>query len=329
MKRFFAIFLAAVFMLSLCACGNSGNTNSTGPNGGGADNEAVIAEELQGKWYGPNSEPQLDINADGTGKVTLNDESFDAAFTVENNVFTASSEGYSISGDYILEGEKLTVTATFDGKEYKVIFTRTPVELPEDSIIYNFSDETYEINFDEGEIILSQFPPEDDPPVIEVYFEYISETTIHVHPQPPIFVDEVTIIQPSNTGGFPYPEEIDISVKDEPKIIIDGEPTPGYTSNDDITGTWTTVQDGTVSIFGVTNSATVPITYTFNADGTGTILAMGIIPGTMTYSVENGVLNLTVSMLGDTESGTGYVKRAGDKLLVKNLDDEVQILTRQ
>ena len=49
----------------------------------------------------------------------------------------------------------------------------------------------------------------------------------------------------------------------------------------------------------------------------------------MTYSVENGVLNLTVSMLGDTESGTGYVKRAGDKLLVKNLDDEVQILTRQ
>ena len=49
----------------------------------------------------------------------------------------------------------------------------------------------------------------------------------------------------------------------------------------------------------------------------------------VTYRVENGVLNLTVSMLGDTESGTGYVKRAGDKLLIRNIDDEIEILTRQ
>lgn len=326
MKRFFAVFLAAILMLGLCACGSGGNTTGTGANEG---NKAVIAEELQGKWYGPNSKPQLDIDADGTGKITLNDETFDATFTAENNVFTAVSDSYYLSGDYTLESEKLTVKLSFEDKEYKVIFTRTPVELPDDSFIYILGDETYEINFNEGEIILSQFPPEDDPPIIEVYFEYITETIIHVHPQPPIFEDEVTIIQPSNTGGFPHPEEIDISVKEEPQIIINGDPTPGYISNDDITGTWTTVQDGTVSIFGVTNSATVPITYTFNADGTGTILAMGIIPGTMTYSVENGVLNLTVSMLGDTESGTGYVKRAGDKLLIRNIDDEIEILTRQ
>jgi len=326
MKRFFAVFLAAILMLGLCACGSGGNTTGTGANEG---NKAVIAEELQGKWYGPNSKPQLDINADGTGKITLNDETFDATFTAENNVFTAVSDSYYLSGDYTLESEKLIVKLSFEDKEYKVIFTRTPVELPDDSFIYIFGDETYEINFNEGEIILSQFPPEDDPPIIEVYFEYITETIIHVHPQPPIFEDEVTIIQPSNTGGFPHPEEIDISVKEEPQIIINGDPTPGYISNDDITGTWTTVQDGTVSIFGVTNSATVPITYTFNADGTGTILAMGIISGTMTYSVENGVLNLTVSMLGDTESGTGYGKRAGDKLLIRNIDDEIEILTRQ
>lgn len=58
-------------MLGLCACGSGGNTTGTDANEG---NKAVIAEELQGKWYGPNSQPQLDINADGKGTVTLGKE---------------------------------------------------------------------------------------------------------------------------------------------------------------------------------------------------------------------------------------------------------------
>jgi len=327
MKKLIALSLAVLFVMSLCACGNPGNT--TGTNKAETTQADVISAELQGTWYGPYNEPELNINADGTGTVTLEEETYDAAFTAENDVFTVVSDGYYLSGDYTLESEKLTVSFSFEDTDYTLVFTRTPVELPEDSYIYTYDDETYEINFAEGEIVVFQFPPEDDPPTIEVYFEYISETILHIHPEPPIFTDEVTVIKPSNTGGFPYPEEIDISVADEPKIIIGDEPATGYVSNDDITGTWTTVQDGTVSIFGVTSSATVPITYTFNADGTGTILAMGIIPGTMTYSVENSVLNLTVSMLGDTESGTGYVLRAGDKLLVRNIDDEIEILTRQ
>ena len=329
MKRFLALIMAGLLMLSLCACGNSGNTTGTGTNEVETTQADVIPEELQGKWYGPNNQPELDINADGTGTVTLEEETYNAAFTAENDVFTVVSDGYYLSGDYTLEDEKLTVNFNFEDTDYTLIFTREPLVLPEESYIYTYNDETYEINFDEGEIIVCQFPPEDDPPTIEVYFEYINETIIHVHPEPPIFTDEVTVSKPSDSGGFPHPEEIDISVENEPKITIGGEPTPGYTSSDDITGTWTTLQDGTVSLFGVTSSATVPITYTFNADGTGTILAMGIIPGTMTYSVENGVLNLTVSMLGDTESGTGYVKRAGDKLYVYNIDKELEILTRQ
>ena len=68
---------------------------------------------------------------------------------------------------------------------------------------------------------------------------------------------------------------------------------------------------------------------TNSSNGTGTILAMGIIPGTMTYSVENGVFNLTVSMLGQTESGTGYIKCAGDKLYIMNVKKEIEILTKQ
>lgn len=318
MKRFFAVFLAAILMLGLCACGSGGNTTGTGANEG---NKAVIAEELQGKWYGPNSEPQLDINADGTGKITLNDESFDATFTAENDVFSAACEGYSISGGYVLDGEKLTVTATYGDKDYTVIFTRSPLKLPEGSYVYNYNDETYELNFTEGTITVCEFPPSDVPEIINIYFEYIDVDIYYPHPLPPTNPE-------SETPDIPIPEETDTG-KTPPEITINGERVITYESSDDITGTWTTLQDGTVSFFGITNEATVPITYTFNADGTGTILAMGIFPGTMTYSVENGVLNLTVSMLGDTESGTGYVKRIGDTLCVQNLDGERQLLTRQ
>lgn len=320
MKRFLALTLSLLFVLSLCACGNGGNTTGTGTDSGNADKEPdVISAELLGTWYGPNNTPELNINADGTGKIIYNGETFDATFTAEENVFTGSSEGYSISGDYVLENDKLKVTAPFSGKDYTVIFTRNPVTLPEGSYIYNYEDTTYEINFTECTVIVCVFPPEDDPTPINIYFEYIEENIYIVHPYPPY---------DGESPEIPLPEKVNTG-KQPPEITIGDGPVDTYVTGDDITGTWTTTQDGTVSFFGVTNATTVPITYTFNADGTGTILAMGIIPGTMTYSVENGVLNLTVSMLGDTESGTGYVKRAGDKLYVYNMDKEVEVLTRQ
>lgn len=327
MKRFIALALSLLFILSLCACTDSGSgtpSDNTSPKA-----TEVISKELQGKWYGPNNQPELDINADGTGKVTLNESSFDATFSADNKVFTATSEGYSITGEYLLENEKLTITAAFDGKEYIVIFTRNPVTPPEDSYIYNYNGETYEINFTEGTVVLCEFPPSDTPDIIKVYF-YVDGTVIHVYPDPPINGETTTATSTTKPQGpdFPIPEEIDTG-KVPPEIKIGDDTATGYTSNDDITGTWTTLQDGTISFFGVTNETTVPITYTFNADGTGTILAMGIFPGTMTYSVENGVLNLIVSMLGDTESGTGYVKRVGDILYVKNLKGEILALTRQ
>lgn len=314
MKRFFALAMALLIALSLCACGG-GNTTGTGANQSVTEASEVIAKELQGAWYGPLGQPMLSINADGTGTVILDTKSYSAKITAENDIFSVTSEGYSISGNYTLEGEKLTVTADYDGTEFTVIFTREPAKLSQDNIIYNYNDVTYEINFTEGTVTVCQFPPSDTPDIINVYF-YVENNIIHVYPQPP------------TPPHFPIPETIDTG-KETPEVTVDGKPTDGYASNDDIVGTWTTVQDGTVSFFGVTNETTVPITYTFNSDGTGTILAMGIIPGTMTYSVENGVFNLTVSMLGDTESGTGYIKRVGDKLYIKNHKDEVQELVKQ
>lgn len=319
MKRIIALLMAGLLMLSFCACSGtpSGNTDGTGTNQGGNMAE-VIPSELQGAWYGPYGQPMLIVNADGTGTVILDTKSYAAVFTAENNIFTVVSEGYNLSGDYTLADEKLTVKITYEGKEYTLIFTRTPVEYPDGSYIYNYGETTYEITPSEGEVIVCVFPPEDNPTPKKIYLEYTEENIYIVHPYPPY---------DGESPDIPIPEKLDTG-KNPPEITIDGETVVIYESSDDITGTWTTTQDGTVSFFGVTNSATVPITYTFNADGTGTILAMGIIPGTMTYSVDNGVLNLTVSMLGDTESGTGYVERVGDTLFVWNMDEEVEILSK-
>lgn len=334
MKRTIALLMAVLLMLSLCACGGnpSGNTDGTGSNqGNDTPKSEVIARELQGAWYGPYGQPMLIVNADGTGTVILDKDSYSAIYTAENNVFTVASEGYNLSGDYTIKDEKLTIKFTYNSVDYTLIFTRTPVEHPDGSYIYNYNDVTYELIPKEGIIVEDSFPPEDNPPTIEIYLEYVSEKIIHVYPRPPIVIftgETATSPTAPSEPEIPVPEVIDTG-NEPPVIKIGGTDTEVYESSDDITGTWTTVQDGTVSFFGVTNSATVPITYTFNADGTGTILAMGMIPGTMTYSVDNGVLNLTVSMLGDTESGTGYVKRIGDKLLVKNQKGEVQTLVKQ
>lgn len=332
MKRIVALLMAGLILLSLCACGNGGNTDpaGTGTNQGGDKPAAVIPEELIGAWYGPNDTPMLVVNADGTGTVILDTVSYSAVFTAESNVFTVTSEGYSLSGDYTVEDEKLTVIYPYDGVDYTLIFTRTPVEHGEESFVYNYNDVTYELIPEEGVIVEDKFPPENNPPTVEIFLEYVTEEIIHVHPNPPVIIfagESHTETVTNSDPHIPVPKEINLQ-SEPPTITIGDDTLEVYESSDDITGTWTTMQDGTVSFFGVTNSTTVSITYTFNADGTGTILAMGIIPGTMTYSVDNGVFNLTVSMLGDTESGTGYIKRIGDKLLVMNHKGEVQTLIK-
>ncbi|MBQ8796075.1 MAG: hypothetical protein IJZ54_06600 [Clostridia bacterium] len=328
MKKILALTLALMMIFALCACGAESNN----PSGNPAVTEGAkdaIDQSLTGKWYGPNGDPELDIKSDGTGSVLYQEKTFDATFSAKDNVFTVTSEGYNITGDYTLEEEKLTVTITFADKEYVLIFTRSIPELPQ-PYIYVYEDETYEINPQEGEVIVVDFPRKDDPPTIEIFLEEIEINLyqVHVTPPPNYGSTSTTIItQEGTTPGFPVPTVLD-DTGEKPKIKIGDGEAEGYTTSYDITGTWTTMQDGSVSFFGITNPATVPITYTFNADGTGTILAMGIFPGTMTYSVDNGVLNLTVSMLGDTESGTGYVERVGDTLFVWNMDEEVEILSK-
>lgn len=339
MKRIIAATLTLLMMFFIFGCADSTTPSVNSPEGT-IQSAPTIAEELLGKWYGPYSDPVLDINADGTGTAEYQGKSYAATFTAAEGIFTVSSEGYSISGDYTLENEILTVLFNYSNEEYTLIFTRNPVTLPSESYIYTIEETVYEITPQDGTIILVNFPPEDNPRTKRVYFFHYSdsEEILHIYPHPPEDYGKVdttvTSTAPSapsdNEPEIPVPETLDITQSD-PKVTLGGETlTLSPSSGDDIVGTWTnTNMDTTISIFGVTNTTTTPITYTFNADGTGSVLAMGIFPGTLTYTCENGRLSLTVTMFGETESGTGYVMRVGDTLYVRNHKDETLVLTRQ
>ncbi len=72
MKRFLALTISLLFVLSLCACGNEGNTTGTGINGGNEDKEPdVISAELQGTWYGPTNTLSLTLTPTARAKLSI------------------------------------------------------------------------------------------------------------------------------------------------------------------------------------------------------------------------------------------------------------------
>lgn len=108
MKKFIAITLVLIMSLGLFACNKSG------------ESEADVS--LSGTWYGEDNAIILDIYSDGTGIVDINTNISQATFSFENGVFTVTSEAYSLTGDYSLSGDTLTV----EGEDGEVVFTKTP-----------------------------------------------------------------------------------------------------------------------------------------------------------------------------------------------------------
>ncbi|MBQ9742211.1 MAG: hypothetical protein IJV88_00860 [Ruminococcus sp.] len=335
MKRFIALLLSAILLLSLFACTDegtdtpSGTDPATGTQDGVSDAQ-VIPEELQGKWYGPNSDPILEISPDGTGTVQYLEETFDATFSVEGDIFSVTSSGYNLSGCHTLEEELLYVDFSYSGTDYTLVFTRQPTELPQGSYIYVYEDKTYEITPEEGIVTEEEFPPLENPPTVYVFF-YEKNEIIHILPHPPADYGkgEGSTTPPNgDTPAPPIPATLDTKT-DPPTINIGGTDIVTSTTSDDITGTWSNENMPTdIYFFGVQTSTTSSLVYTFNGDGTGTVVAMGFIPGTLTYTCTDGVLNLTVSMLGEVESGTGYVKRVGDILYVQNMNGDILPLSK-
>lgn len=112
-------------------------------------------------------------------------------------------------------------------------------------------------------------------------------------------------------------------------VVVNDEKIQTTKGGGSIVGTWTSErQTGTAYIFGYTDTFDYTQTFTFNADGTGTVTAL-IFPGTLTWSLEGNRLDLTISMLGDTESGSAYITLLGDVMYLENHKGELYALSRQ
>ena len=344
--------MATLTLLSmLTACGA----------GSGAGGNSAVDKTVTGVWYSAYDSAVLDIKEDGKGTITFEGTAYDAQFSAQGGVFTAASEGYCFSGNYKVENDTLTVTVSYEGKTYEAIFTREKLQLPEaltGSHVYMVGDEAYEITFSEETVICKglPFPPSDDYPEVTI-------TVIHKDPPPDAPEDSGYTLQvtqappphvfyeekpegttpPEDNPSAPEtkPEETkpaeempdflpdEISLTDG-KITVtkDGETQETTKGGGSIVGTWTSKkQKGQAYIFGHSSDMDYTVTFTFNEDGTGTCTAL-IFTGTLKWKLTGSRLDLTISMIGDTDSGTGYVTIVGDVMYLVNHKGERYALTR-
>ena len=356
MRKFTAFFLATLMLLSvLTACGA----------GSGSGGNSAVDTSVTGVWYSAYDSAVLDIQETGKGTITFEGTNYDAQFSAQGGVFTAASEGYRFSGSYKVENDLLTVTVSYKGKSYDAIFTREKVQLPEELIgnhVYMLDDKAYELVISEETSIGKglPFPPSDDYPEVTV-------TVIHIDPPPDAPEDSGYTLQitqgppphvfheekpegttpPEDAPSTPetkpetkpaetkpaeetpdfLPDEISLS---DGKITItkDGETQETTKGGGSIVGTWTSKkQKGHAYIFGHSSDMDYTVTFTFNADGTGTCTAL-IFTGTLKWKLTGNRLDLTISMIGDTDSGTGYVTIVGDVMYLVNHKGERYALTR-
>lgn len=353
MKRFATFFLATLILLSsLTACGE----------GGAIGGSSAVDKALIGVWYSAYDSAVLDIKGNGKGTVNFEGTSYDGQFSAQDGVFGATSEAYSFRGAYTLENDVLTVEIPYKNETYTAVFTKEKLQIPEElkgNHVYKLGENAYEIIIGEEKTICKglPFPPSDDYLQVEVIVipEFppdggTPETptcTLTVTQAPPrhIFVEKQPegTLPPTDapTAGTTLetkpaekkrPEFLPDTVElKDGKITVtnDGKTIPTTKGGGSIVGTWTSdKQKGQAYIFGHSSDMDYTVTFTFNEDGTGTCTAL-IFTGTLKWSLNGHRLDLTVSMLGDTDSGTGYVTIVGDVMYLVNQKGERYALSRK
>ncbi|MGN0453226.1 MAG: hypothetical protein ACI4GZ_05435 [Ruminococcus sp.] len=360
MKRIHCLMLTAILVITLCL---AGCTDGSIPSGKEID-KAVL-----GTWYGPEGNPVLNIRDDATGTANFDGTVFDAEFSAANGKFsfvtTEETASCALCGDYIVEGDTMCVTATYEGTDYSVVFTRYTQE------DLNISFVNQELNYEYilslgGTCVGKSFPPTgEDTPETELYYvvktppkasasssgntsetdsKESAETIVEIYIKPPqeIYTNPesgVTGTGPDNTtetntqnttadkpedknDNTPFTVTIDENGK------VSGNSGELKRTDGSIVGTWVSEeQEGTTSIFGSSGTFIGSNIFTFNADGTGQIVAMGIIPISMTYTYENNYLSMTISFMGAIDSGGGQTYMLGDTMYI-DVDGEIATMTR-
>lgn len=356
MKRIHCLILTAILVITLCL---AGCTDGSIPSGKEID-KAVL-----GTWYGPEGNPVLNIKDDATGTASFEGTVFDAEFSAVDGKFsfvtTEENASYGLSGDYTAIGDTMCVTATYEETDYSVIFTRN---IREDlNISFVNQEKNYEYVLSPGGTGEGKaFPPTGkDTPKTELYYVVKNppeeptssssntsetgsagnaETIVEIHRKPPkeiytnpesVVTDNTTETNTRNTTGDKPENKNDntpltVTIDENGKVSDN----TGELKRTDgsIVGTWVSEeQEGTTSILGSSGTFTGSNIFTFNADGTGQIVAMGLIPISMTYTYENNYLSMTISFMGAIDSGGGLTYMLGDTMYI-DVYGETAIMTR-
>lgn len=361
MKKFTAFFLATLMLLSvLTACGagsGTGGNSAVDKSVTGvwysAYDSAVLDIPENGKgtitFEGTAYDAQFSAQG-GVFTAASQGYSFSGNYKVESDILTVTISYKGVAYDALFTREKVQIAEELIG-----------------SHVYMVGEEAYEITISEETVICKglPFPPSDDYPEVTITVIPKIPTggtpdaptqTLQVTPAPPaeIFVEKkpesttppedasTPETQPEETKpAETKPEETkpvektpdflpdEISLTDgKVSVTKDGENQETTKGGGSIVGTWTSEkQKGQAYIFGHSSDFDYTVTFTFNEDGTGTCFAL-IFPGTLKWKLTGHRLDLTISMIGDTESGTGYVTIVGDVMYLVNHKGERYALTR-
>ncbi|MDO4567627.1 MAG: DUF5640 domain-containing protein [Clostridia bacterium] len=146
---------------------------------------------------------------------------------------------------------------------------------------------------------------------VETTYELKAETLIvTVGGETHTYLRDLTYVAPGTADPVETPSESPTEQPTEP-------PTETMNLIDYLIGTWEAPYDGETLV------------YTFNADGTGTLVNSAfpiVIP--MTFSIEGDVITVVTTAFGNTDTGSATFDAASDVLILTNGDGETLVMTR-
>lgn len=248
--------------------------------------------KLVGVWDEIDGEGILYFAENNTGlstNVSYTSEFF--KYKTENEKLTFLSKN-TVETQYIIENNILTITIEDIHYKYKL------VELSENEVRSYLADKGIDV---------SNLPILDDDSVIYGSFSTSEETT-----------SEETSEERSE-------ENVSSENASSETASSEGTSDDDTPSFDDIPESDLTDEEISQSIIGAWKGGdnNMKLVYIFYEDGTG---IAGLFP--FTYSVNNGIISMTVEAFGQVESGSGKYTVNGDSLYVEDSDGEVHVLKR-
>ncbi len=325
MKKVILIALSVLcLMMVLSGCGSSNKPVGVWTE---LDGEGILyfAEDNTGmsKNVSYTSET-FEYDADGETLIFLTKPSLETKYTVNENILTITVEGTDYKYKMVeLSESEIDEYLAENGIDVSEVFQESET----DTDGSNSSDITSDITFEDftSEVEETTSEIEETTSEIDDTTSEIDETTSET--------DNTTSEEESTSEEDSAPEEdstseendatseIDESMPEIDETTSEADDTPSQdedtSEKDDAPATELTDDEITESILGAWSGGdnNMRLTYIFFEDGTG---IAAFFP--FTYTVQNGVITVTIEAFGEVETGSGRYEIDGDRMYIEGKD---------